>query len=273
MQTPGLTIHRWLVLSPLLDGREHSFDDVRTAIRWGAKSESNLYMAIFYLHRDGLIRRFRVTTTRAVATPRGQKIKNALVLKITDKGRRAWVEFADFCAFVAQRFAVKPAKSGRPSRPETEVSRREIPIGGYAGWATRRKGDAAASAEQYRQVVEASSPPLRRLYVAIHEMRATVDEAIGLAIAGVDWKARLVRLRGTDGATRPIAIGADLEAVLREAIGDRRRGYVFTNYRGEPWLKANVYQHFRRVRRSLGFAASVKIRGWTPERDSDDPAA
>ncbi|MGE0105109.1 MAG: transcriptional regulator [Blastocatellales bacterium] len=93
MNIPDLQHRSFVVLAALSDGRERSFDDIRTAVGWES-TRANFTQTATRLHRAGLVEREHKSAS-GVRT----------LFRITTAGRRAYREAIDFYLFIARKHA------------------------------------------------------------------------------------------------------------------------------------------------------------------------
>ena len=105
---------------------------------------------------------------------------------------------------------------------------------------------------------------MTRNYVAVRLLVATGLRAgglVGLRIEDVDFGDRLLTVtekgRGGQRKSRTVPIDRSTATVLREYVGNRRRGYVFPSEDGQRWTTGGLYQALVRASNACGLRRTV----------------
>jgi len=237
---PTLTPLEFLILSQLVNRGELRPAAIETAVGMEA-THGGAHKAVRRLQRRGLVAADVAEGLRRIG--------------ITGHGRDAWAEFLDWTTCVAKGMQFSRPRSTRPPREATPDER--------------------------RRMLRIASPGFGRLLrVAWALPDAKLAALAGADVADFDGDAGELSVRcGPRQGTKRLALGEAALTALREAIGFRCDGPVFTARRGGRYTSRRVSDEFADVRRRAGVADEVRLRpfhspgGRRGERPTDPAAA
>lgn len=230
---PEISPGEFLVLGALLAG-PRDWGSLREAIDWRGTS---LEYVVRKLHDSGFVRRARVTV---YASARRTDERRRL-LAITPAGKAAWLEFADWTAFTAQRFSAQGAGEGPEIVAADSIPRQRPP-----------------NRNERRRLLRAAHPALNRLCrLAWGLPGVSIAELAALDVGDFDRGEGMLRV----GGERWITVEGDAAQVLAEAAGERDAGPLILNGRGRRWTAKAANQSFRKLRARLKLSRAVQLRG------------
>lgn len=120
-----------------------------------------------------------------------------------------------------------------------------------------RKRDRIPTDEENQLVEDLATPEFRRIFRALRQTGARPGELASAQIEDYDPESRLILIADHKTATktgrpRKIGVGEKLEALVREAIGDRKVGAIFLDRRGNAWTTQKLSAIYRRLRKAAG---------------------
>jgi integrase len=125
------------------------------------------------------------------------------------------------------------------------------------------------TADEIQRLLEHASPEFRRIYLALSQSGARPSELCKLRPTDIDFAKRVITLQehktaSRTGRPRRIPIGRKLEAILRDALGDRAAArdssaHVFVGPRGHPWTPAALSAAHRRLRDRAGLPSDLVL--------------
>lgn len=235
---PTLTAAEFLILAPLIGGRELPFADLRGEVDWQPGDAHGFLYAVRKLVAAGFLERRRIVV-RVIERRRDEALQAVVATKA---GENAWVEFVDWVTFTAGQV------DGKANGKRFDVIRRE-----RAHPVHRPPGD-----EERALILEAAHDELARFCRVLWGLPDTVTVRDLVAVDVDDFDAGTSQLR-VDG--RSIAVEGDAAAAVRQAIDGREAGPLFLNRAGKRWTQTIVAQSFAKLRRRLQLPRAVKLRG------------
>lgn len=120
------------------------------------------------------------------------------------------------------------------------------------------------TATEVAQLLERASPQFLRIYSALRQCGARPGELCGLTIADWNREAQVIviaqhKTARKTGKPRRIPVGAKLQAILLESIGERTEGPLFVNPSGKAWTPENLTQTFARLRKAAKLPAGLVL--------------
>jgi integrase len=118
--------------------------------------------------------------------------------------------------------------------------------------------------EETQRLLENATPEFRRVYQALRQSGARPNEICRATIA--DWKRpqQVIILEEhktaeKTGEVRRIAVGARMEQLLLEAVGDRTDGPIFLSPTGRPWTPQRLSTIYCQLRKKAGLARDLVL--------------
>jgi hypothetical protein len=251
MKPPAISDRVFEVLSVLLDGGIHSFEEIQAAIDF-EPTRNTFNQVIERLIVRGQVRRHRFSTIQTNRKGHDQTVWRP-AYEITDKGRQAWAEKADFFAFLLKRFA-DPKRIAAAKRPAGKTDLQAAPRVIRPRQHERRPTDAEVS-----RVLKRAPKALRTIVQAMRAGVLSVDELIALDVEDVHFgKTTTIRLAGRRRSLEPDPAFREL---VGEAVGHRTTGPLFESQRRVRWRRGTLSTVWRNACRRAGVPRDVKLLG------------
>lgn len=130
------------------------------------------------------------------------------------------------------------------------------------------------TAEHQDKLEQAAKPPLRAILRALRASGCRPSELCNARIEQVDLKKRVMLVpnkvaRKTGEKLRPVYMSEAMLAIVREAMGARKEGFVFLNAFGNQWKPPTITHRVRKIRIKLGLPEGVVAYGYRGKFASD----
>ena len=127
-----------------------------------------------------------------------------------------------------------------------------------------RRRERIPTDDEISKIHNAAGKPFRLVYSALRFTGARPNEICRATVADIDQATNAIVLKDhktakKTGKARVIPIGANLQTVITESLGDRTEGHLFLTARGKPWTPNTLGAEFRRLRRQLSLADDLVI--------------
>ncbi len=250
MKIPSLGNTQFAILTGLLDGGSLTIGELAERIEWTLNPNSLILLA-GRMHKPGLI---------AKADELLRNGETRRVYQITESGRLAWQESADFYLTLIERAQAPPSANGDSS---DVICRKEVPPPDKPPARER-----IATPTEFQDVMAHADQAFGRVYRVLWTLNSSAAvmekfpagvsalEVTQLQIADADLHAGGLTIQG-----RKVLLDEAGRQAIRDAAGERTGGLLFCTQSGRPYQSATIASYFRTAARKAGLPAEVKLIG------------